>query len=1104
MAATGPIVATALTDLVPRLLQSEGLVEVAAALARGESAAVDGAWGSSCALTAAAIASRCPGMLLVVLPRPSEVDDFAADVMGFLGTPPDVFPAWESLPQESGVRDPIYGGRLRVLRRLGSDEPPRVIVTSVSALLQPVPPRAERAAGTRTVRVGETLEIDGLLRWLVEQGFERVPAIEIAGEFCMHGGILDLFPADAEDPIRIELFGEEVESIRRFDAETQRKLEDLTEVELTIVGARKEPAADLGESAAEDKGPRSDRTANDRAAEESLIDSLPAGTWIALGELADIVDEGKAYLMRMENPRGLFTVAHTLERLTKFPSLTVAAIAGDSYDTTCHLRVESIERFSGPRTEALAELESVVGRDEQVLIACHNEGERTRLAELLAEPGRTLGGRVELCIGHVTHGFRLVAEGLIILSDQELFGRTEIRREARRRTYETRAIDTFLELSEGDLIVHLTNGIGIYRGMELLDKGDQKEEHLILEFADNVRVYVPISLIYLVQKYIGASKSAPQLSKLGSATWAKKKERVASAVLDLASDMIQLQARREAREGIAFPVDSHWQQEFEAAFPYTETKDQASAIIDVKEDMQRLRPMDRLLCGDVGYGKTEVAMRAAFKAVEAGKQVAVLVPTTVLAEQHFRTFSERLAEFPFNVHVLSRFRTKGQQQETLLGMETGEVDIVVGTHRMVQKDVRFKDLGLLVIDEEQRFGVDAKEMLKRLRLEVDVLTMSATPIPRTLHLSLLGIRDISNLTTPPRDRQAIETRICRFDAELIRKAIVRELNRNGQVFFVHNRVYNIRTLADRLQSIVPEARFDVAHGQMGEHQLEEAMFKFVTGKTDVLVCTTIVESGLDIPNANTIFIHQAGKYGLADMHQLRGRVGRYKHRAYCYLLLEEGQTLTSTAARRLKAIEEFSELGAGFKIAMRDLEIRGAGNILGTEQSGHITSVGYELYCRLLDNAVRSLKNEPVREPFHVGIDLPVSAFLPGSYVSSMKQKIEIYRKLSQIETVEQLAEWEAELRDRFGPLPPEVERLREVRQLQVFAHHWQIDDIHLEAPKYAVFRYRNPRKMGQLAKRWEGQLRVVDALSAYLVLPERELSTDELVATLKSVLQPA
>src|SRR5580704_6200077 len=1098
MTPPGRLVAGGLSDLAPKLLQLEGFAEVAAALARGESAAVDGAWGSSSALAVAALAESIERTFLVVLPRPSDLDDFAADLLGFLGRAPEIFPAWDTPPQEYTVRDAVYGGRLRVLGRLTEADGPRVIVTTISALLQPVPTRQERVQGTRRVRVGDVVDTEELLRWLVDRGFERVPAIEVPGECCMHGGILDLFPADAEDPIRIELFGNEVESIRRFDAETQRKLEDLTEVELTIVGARKE-TADADSNPADGKG-----RSGGQSVGESLIDSLPPGTRIALGELADIVDEGKTYLNRMENPRGLFTVAHTMERLVKFPTVTIAAIAGDSFDTTCHLRVESIERFTGPRMEALSELESVVGRDEQVLIACHNEGERSRLAELLAEPGRTLGGRVELCIGHVTHGFRLVAEGLIVLSDQELFGRTELRRAARRRTYETRAIDTFLELSEGDLVVHLTNGIGIYRGMELLDKGEQKEEHLILEFADNVRVYVPISLIYLVQKYIGASKSSPQLSKLGSATWAKKKERVASAVLDLASDMIQLQARREAREGIAFPVDSHWQQEFEAAFPYTETKDQAAAIIDVKEDMQRLRPMDRLLCGDVGYGKTEVAMRAAFKAVEAGKQVALLVPTTVLAEQHYRTFCERMAEFPFNVQVLSRFCTRAQQVRTLEGMESGEVDIVVGTHRLVQKDIRFKDLGLLIIDEEQRFGVDAKEMLKRLRLEVDVLTMSATPIPRTLHLSLLGIRDISNLTTPPRDRQAIETRICRFDAELIRKAIIRELNRNGQVFFVHNRVYNIRTLADRLASIVPEARFDVAHGQMAEHQLEEAMFKFVTGKTDVLVCTTIVESGLDIPNANTIFIHQASKYGLADMHQLRGRVGRYKHRAYCYLLLEEGQSLSSTAARRLKAIEEFSELGAGFKIAMRDLEIRGAGNILGTEQSGHITSVGYELYCRLLDNAVRQLKNEPVREPFHVGIDLPVSAFLPGSYVPSVKQKIEIYRKLSQVESLEQLAEWEAELRDRFGPLPPEAEQLREVRQLQVFARHWGIDDIHLEASKYAVFRYRNPRRMGQLAKRWEGRLRIVDTLSAYLVLPEHELSLEELIALLKTVLQPA
>ncbi len=1048
------------------------------------------------ALAVAALAESTERTLLVVLPRPSDLDDFAADLLGFLGTAPEIFPAWETPPQEYSVRDAVYGGRLRVLGRLVDAERPRVVVTTFAALLQPVPSRREREQGMRRVRLGDAVDTEELLRWLVDRGFERVPAIEVPGEFSMHGGIFDLFPADAEDPVRIELFGNEVESIRRFDAETQRKLEDLSEVELTVLGAgsavpRPADAEATGQAAVQPAG-------------ESFLETLPTESWVVLSELSELLDEAKAYLGRIDNARGLFSVAGTMARLTQFPSVAIAAIAGDSYDTTCHLRIESIERFQGPRTEALSELESLVGRDEQVLIACHNEGERARLAELLSEPGRSLAGRVELCLGHVTRGFRLVSEGILVLSDQELFGRTELRRESRRRTYETRAIDSFLELSEGDLVVHLTNGIGIYRGMQLLDKGSQKEEHLVLEFADALRLFVPVSLIDLVQKYVGASKSAPQLSKLGTTTWAKKKERVAHAVLDLASDMIQMQARRDSRPGIAFPPDSHWQQEFEAAFPYTETKDQVSAIADVKRDMQHPRPMDRLLCGDVGYGKTEVAMRAAFKAVEAGRQVAILVPTTVLAEQHYRTFTERMAEFPFNVQVLSRFCTKAQQHRVLQGMEAGEVDIVVGTHRLVQKDIRFKDLGLLIIDEEQRFGVDAKEMLKRLRLEVDVLTMSATPIPRTLHLSLLGIRDISNLMTPPRDRQAIETRICRFDGELVRKAIVRELNRNGQVFFVHNRVYNIRLIADRLTTIVPEARFAIAHGQMPEGQLEEAMLRFVTGKTDVLVCTTIVESGLDIPNANTIFIHQADKYGLADMHQLRGRVGRYKHRAYCYLLLEEGQSLTSTAARRLKAVEEFSELGAGFKIAMRDLEIRGAGNILGTEQSGHITSVGYELYCRLLDNAARHLKNEPIREPFHVAVDLPVSAFLPGSYIPSARQKIEIYRKLSNIQSLEELAEWEAELRDRFGPLPREAERLREMRALQIYARHWEIEGIHLEGPSDAVFRYSNSQRMGQLAKRCAGRLRVVDKVNAYLLLPDGNLTGDELVAELKSVLQPA
>jgi transcription-repair coupling factor (superfamily II helicase) len=563
--------------------------------------------------------------------------------------------------------------------------------------------------------------------------------------------------------------------------------------------------------------------------------------------------------------------------------------------------------------------------------------------------------------------------------------------------------------------------------------------------------------------------------------------------------MIRLQAARAAKPGIAFPPDSHLQDEFEAAFPYTATPDQADAIVDVKSDMQRPQPMDRLLCGDVGYGKTEVAMRAAFKAVDAGRQVAVLVPTTVLAEQHYRTFRERMAEYPVDIEVLSRFRTKGQQRDILKRMEDGAVDIVIGTHRLVQKDVRLKDLGLLVIDEEQRFGVEAKELLKQLRLEVDVLTMSATPIPRTLHLSLLGIRDISNLTTPPQDRQAIATRICRFDKELIRSAIVRELNRGGQVYFVHNRVYNIRTIADTVQAIVPEARIGIGHGQMHEHDLEQAMLDFVAGRTDVLVCTTIIESGLDIPNANTIFIHMADKYGLADLHQLRGRVGRYRHRAYCYLMLEEGRTLTSTGAKRLKAIEEFSELGAGFKIAMRDLEIRGAGNILGTEQSGHISSVGYELYCQLLENAVRGLTKAPPRESVHVAVDIPVSAYFSDGYIPSSRAKIAMYRKLSNTASPAELAEVEAELRDRFGPVPAEAARLVLLRGLQLAAWSRGVTEIHLEG-RFAVLTYRNRAKIEKLQKMRGSQLRIVDDQNAYFLLQNPQATNEDLLAELEAI----
>jgi transcription-repair coupling factor (superfamily II helicase) len=1105
--------------LAERLKQHPGWDEVIRALRQAQPVSVDGAWGSASALTVAALSADAAGPLLVILPREKDLDEFALDVASFSGHTPAIFPSWETLPDELRLGDPILGTRLRVLLALESSQPPSLLLTSITALMQPVPGRAVRQAGTRTFRRGDELSMDEVCDWLLARGFERVAAIESPGEFSLHGGIFDIFSPHASDPVRMELFGDEIDSLRTFSVETQQKIAELEQVTITVVAAPLGPAATRS---AERQPLLPDPDRDLRVTGESLLDSLPSQTWVVLSELEELTSEGRHYLDRLDDPRGLFSVEATLERAARHPMVTLAAIAAATANTHLSLRVQSLERLTGAKANALQELAGLLDTDTQVLLACHNAGALERLQELLAEAASGLKDRITLCQGTMARGFRLpplrsaselvsasetadaLSESLpalIVLSDNQLFSRTTVPRAPRKARVEGRAIDSFLDLAEGDLIVHLSHGLGRYRGMKLLEKDGVREEHLHLEFREGMMMFVPVSLIHLVQKYVGGGKTAPELGKPGGTAWAKKKQKVAEAVSDMAADMLRLQAQRELRRGFACPPDSHWQQEFDAAFPYTETEDQLHAIADSKQDMQRPQPMDRLICGDVGYGKTEVAMRAAFKAVDAGKQVAVLVPTTILAEQHFRSFSERMAEFPVSIASLSRFKTKAEQRETLAGLAEGTIDIVIGTHRLISPDVQFKDLGLLVIDEEQRFGVEAKELLKRLRLEVDVLTLSATPIPRTLHLSLLGVRDISNLETPPQDRQAVETRVCRFDPELIRHALVRELNRNGQAYFVHNQVYNIQSVADRITSIVPEARVGIIHGQMKEEELEPTMLGFVRGEIDVLVATTIIESGLDIPNANTMFIHQADNYGLADLHQLRGRVGRYKHRAYCYLMLEEGKTLTPTASRRLKAIEEFSDLGAGFKIALRDLEIRGAGNILGTEQSGHIAAVGYELYCQLLENAVRAIKGEPLRQPRHVAVDLPISGFIPPEYVPPGRAKIEMYRKLSAVPNVEQLKALREEFRDRFGPLPPEVETLLTIRDLQIAAARWSIDEIRLE-DSYAVFGYRNHRKLQKLVKRSPFPLRIVDQRSAYLVLPPGIHLQTDLIPCLKSVLQ--
>jgi transcription-repair coupling factor (superfamily II helicase) len=1108
-----------LQDLPELLARTEGFPAVLSALRQRRGATVDGAWGSSAALATATLARHAPRTLVVVVAHPRDLDGWIGDLTGFVGLDPVLFPAWDDFrayaENGGGLVDEVAGQRLRLLKQLEGPNPPRLVLTTLQALMQPVPDRARLAALRRRLHSGQTIDLEELGSWLVEHGYRHTEAVELPGEFSRRGGILDVFSPDADAPYRLEFFGDDIESIRQFAPQTQRSLGRLDEAEITGAQA---PSAGEG-----DRG--------------HFCDFLPEDAWTVLVEVEELREQGRHYLERLADERGLFSVEGVFQHLLRFPNATISALPSPSVEATCHLRVESVERFSGEVGRVRDELDAVAAQDV-VLIACHNEGECKRLGEVLATGQLAQSDRLRLVVGRVRAGFRLIegvgsngaAQSLIVLGGQELFHREEVRQVQPRRRLESRAIDSFLDLTEGDLVVHVSHGIARYRGMQVIEKGrragsvsDRREapvayapgspsrhaeEHLILEFASGVRVYVPASKIDLVQKYVGGAKTDPELSKFGGTSWQNRKARVQAAVMDLASDMIQLQALREAEPGTAFPSDSEWQAEFEASFPYQETPDQLTSMAEIKTDMQRPRPMDRLICGDVGYGKTELAIRATFKAVDNGRQVAVLVPTTVLAEQHYRTFGQRLAEYPFTVECLSRFRSSAEQKRIVERLKKGGIDVIIGTHRLVSADVQFKDLGLVIIDEEQRFGVEHKERLKHLRQKVDVLTMTATPIPRTLHLSLLGIRDISNLETPPPDRLAIETRIVRFDSQLIRHAVLRELNRDGQVYFVHNRVHNIKEIAGRLEQIVPEARIAIVHGQMAESELEHEMLRFVRREADILVATTIIESGLDIPNANTIFLNQADNYALADLHQLRGRVGRYKHRAYAYLLLDSERAVTPNAARRLKAIEEFTELGAGFKIALRDLEIRGAGNILGTQQSGHIAAVGYEMYCQLLENAVRTFKKQPLRTPLEVHVDLPWTAFLPRDYVPGQRLRIEVYRRLSRVRRLDRLADFRQEMRDRFGPLPEPAEWLLRLTELRLLAAQWKIASIHLEKPaEFAsgptdvVFGYRNPRRIRELAARSDGRLRVVDDASAYFRPTGRELEPLALYTVLKTSL---
>jgi transcription-repair coupling factor (superfamily II helicase) len=1046
-------------DFVPTIAAEDGFRRIADALDRGEAATIDGVRGGLPALIATALVQKSPGPIIVVADQAQKIDDWLDDLVLFGPLQAErtiaSFPAIESLEGEQIAYDELFGRRIRLLKALESPMPPRVIATSIQALLQPTPDAATLADRTKSISVGEIIDPEDLVAWLEENRFHAASAVELPNEYSRRGGVLDIFAGDWSEPVRLEFFGDEIESIRRFDVATQRSTGALDGVELTTLF-------------------------NGEMYSAHLADFLPENARFLLIEPGDIDLHGRQYLGRLDHPENVHTVRSVMDRAMSHPTVLFSELAQTEIGETWTPHVESSVRFECRIDDLCDELDEI-SEEDRVVLVCQTAAESQRLQEVLEKSKLTREGRLSYATGRLSSGFRLSDHKTLLIGSNQLFNRTDVRRAPRRRI--GKAIDGFTELKPGDLVVHLTHGIGRYRGVKLLKKQEQSEEHLELEFAEGTKIFVPASKIGLVQKYVGGSKAKPRLAKVGGTMWTRRKALVESAVMDLASDMIDLQAQREARPGILFPPDSSWQLEFDAAFPYEETEDQLHAIEAIKQDMVRSRPMDRLLCGDVGFGKTEMAMRAAFKAVDAGYQVGILVPTTVLAEQHYRTFSERMAEFPFEIAALSRFASKKEQAEIVKRLAAGTIDIVIGTHRLAQRDVMFKNLGFLVIDEEQRFGVEIKDQLKALRQVVDVLTMTATPIPRTLHMSLLGIRDISNLETPPEDRTAVETRVHRFNDKLIRHAVMRELNRDGQIFFVHNRVRDIDYMLRKLKQIVPEARIEIGHAQMPEDQLEKVMTRFVRHEFDLLLCTTIVESGLDIPNANTMFINDANRFGLSQLHQLRGRVGRYKHQAYCYLLIDPTTKLKPIAAKRLHAIEEFAHLGAGFALSMRDLEIRGAGNILGTQQSGHIALIGYELYCQLLENAVRRLKQLPPKTVIEVDLDLPIDAYIPSNYAGDLRLKVNAYRKISRLASPAEVEELRDDFRDRFGPPPVQVERLFDLSLLRISAHRLGVSAVRIREGML-MLEHTDRERLLRHAKSQGTNIRFIDGQTACCPLP--------------------
>ena len=1068
-----------LAALPPLLRDEPALRQVA-----GRHAAVLAVPEAGRALTVAALAhlsDRRP--IVVATPTGTAAERLVDDLAQFVDpNEVELFPAWETLPFERvSPAVETMGRRLRVLWRLRDpDRAPRIVVASVRALLQRLAPLGDETDPV-VVRRGEVLDPDQLVSGLVAAGYRREDLVEHRGEVARRGSIVDVFPSTADAPIRIDLWGDEVDRLTTFSVNDQRSTDDVDEA--TIFPARellstpevRERAAAL--VADEPWG----REQWERLSEGLVFDGMESWLpWVAGDEriLTDLLPD-RAQVLLVEPRRMRDRAADVLaeeDDLARTLAKTWGAGDGDHAFPRLHLDADRLlagaataawsitsvpESPDTPTIEAtawapvagagealIARLADLLAEGYRVAVAADGAGSGARLAQLLGDAGIDLpfvdgdvdltrpGGRIVTAPLHA--GVVLPQVKLAVLAESDVTGRRRAHRTPRPRRRE--AASVFEDLKPGDYVVHYHHGVGRYGGMVQRSIGGVERDYLLLEYKSGDRLYVPSDQIDAVRHYVGGE--TPTLHRLGGADFERAKGRVRAAVREIAQELVVLYQKRVHAEGHAFPPDTPWQRELEDAFPYVETPDQLKAIADVKADMETPHPMDRLLCGDVGFGKTEVAIRAAFKAVQDGKQVAVLVPTTLLAQQHYQTFSDRFANYPVRVEMLSRFLTPAQARRVVEGLATGEVDVVIATHRLLADSVTFKDLGLLVVDEEQRFGVQHKEAVKKLKTDVDVLTMTATPIPRTLEMSLTGIRDLTLLNTPPADRQPILTYVGEEDDRAVAEAIRRELLREGQVFYVHNRVADIDDVAAEVRELVPEARLAIAHGQMDEGTLEQVVFDFWQGDYDVLVCTTIIESGIDMPTVNTLVVDGAHRLGLGQLHQLRGRVGRSGQRAYAYLFHPRDQSLTEDAYERLRTIGEATELGSGFKIAMRDLEIRGAGNLLGEDQSGHIAAVGYDLYCQMVTEAVAELKGEEVREPAEVKLDVPVDAYLPKDYVTKEELRLEAYRRLAYVTMREEVDDIRAEWEDRYGPIPAPAERLLTIGLLRAECHRTGVRDV--------------------------------------------------------------